>query len=92
MNLSDKEKKFLLRFEKDVENMFIRYFVGGLFLCLAIIGLIMFITSKNKDGFLMAIFFGAFGSAFLLVSRVYKKLYTIIKKMKQYIEELENKK
>lgn len=89
LNLSDREKKFLLKFEKDVENMFIRYFMGGLFLCLAIVGLIMFFIYKNKDGFLMAIFFGGYGSAFLLLSRVYKKLYTIINKMKQYIKELE---
>ena len=89
LNLSDKEKKFLLRFEKDVENIFIRYLVAGLFLCIAFVGLIFFIKYKNQDGFFIAIIFGGLGCAVFLVSRVYKQLYTIINKMKQHITEIE---
>ncbi len=92
MNLSEKEKKFILKFEKDVGRIFLKYIVVGLFLSLAITGLVIGLKFRAKDGFLIAIFFGTIGTIIFVVSRVYQKLYTIINKMKQYIEELEEAK
>ncbi len=91
MNLSEEEKKFLLRFEKNVKRIYITYISVGFSLCTAIVGLIVGIILDRKGGFLGAIIFSGIGVNMFLLSRVYQKLYTIINKMKQYIEELERR-
>jgi hypothetical protein len=89
-NLSEKEKKFLIRFEKNVERIYITYISVGLSLAVVIVGLIIGITTlDHKGGFLMAIIFSGISINMFLLSRSYQKLYTIIKKMKQHITEIE---
>lgn len=83
MNLSEQELKFLLRFGKYVQRIYINYFLGGLLLGIALGGLFTGIKFRSKDGFLMAIFFGTIGSAIFLVSRMYQRLFKIIVKMMQ---------
>ncbi len=90
LNLSEKEKKFLLRFEKNVERIYIAYISIGLSLAVVIVGLIIGITTLDrKGGFLMALISCGIAINIFLLSRVYQKLYTIINKMKQYITEIE---
>ncbi len=93
LNLSEKEEKYLLKFEKYIRRIYINYISVGLLLCTAIVGLIVGITTLDrKGGFLMAIIFGGMSVNVFLLSRSYQKLYTIINKMKQYIAKLESEK
>ncbi len=89
LNLSEKEKKFLMRFEKYVERIHMNYILVGLLLCVAIVGLVIGLKLGRKEGFLITIIFSGISINIFLLSRVYQKLYTIINKMKQYITEIE---
>lgn len=89
MNLSEKDEKFLLLVEKNIARIFLYYIAVGFLLCLAIAGLIFGIKFEAQKGFFYAFFFGALSFFLLVISRLYQKFYTIIKKMKQYIKELE---
>ena len=91
LNLSEKEEKYLLKFEKYVGRLYINYISVGLSLGTAMVGLIVGFIFDRKGGFLMAIIFSGIGINIFLLSRSYKKLYTIIYKMKQHIEELEKR-
>ena len=88
MNLSEKELKFLLRFEKYVKRIYINYFCGGLSTGIALGGLAIGIKYGTKDAFLMAIFFGGIGSIIFIQSWVYQRLFRIIVKMKNEVTEL----
>jgi hypothetical protein len=88
-NLSEKEKKFLIRFEKNVERIYMGYISVGLSLCVAIVGLIIGLKLGRKEGFLIAIISIGISTNIFLLSRTYQKLYAIMNKMKQYIAEME---
>lgn len=91
MNFSEKEKNFLLKFEKTVEKIYLYYIAISLSFINTIFGLIFGITLKNRKGFSIAMFFGIIGLSLLVISNVYKKLYKIIFKMRHYIIQLEKK-
>jgi hypothetical protein len=91
MNLSESEKRYLLRFEKYVKRIHINYILVGLLSCVAIVALIIGATSNRKEVFLLTIIFGGFSINVFLLSRSYQKLFAIISKMKQTIEEYEKK-
>ena len=89
MNLSEKEQKYLSRFEKYAKTFYLNYIGAGLLLCMTIYGLVIGIKFKSEKGFFMAIFCGSIGVNLLIATRGYEKLYKIILKMKQHIEDLE---
>lgn len=89
LNLSEKEEKYLLKFEKYIRRIYINYISVGLLLCTAIVGLIAGITLDREGGFLIAIISIGMSVNVFLLSRTYQKLYTIMNKMKQYITEIE---
>ena len=91
MNLSESEKKYLLRFEKYVKRIHINYVLVGLVSCVAIVGLIIGVKSDRKEVFLLTIIFGGIGINLFLLSRSYQKLFVIISKMKKTIEEYEKR-
>ena len=92
LNLSEKEEKYLLKFEKYIGRIYINYISVGLSLCTAIFGLIVGIVLDREGGFLIAIISIGISTNIFLLSRVYQKLYTIMNKMKQYIAKLESEK
>lgn len=92
MNLSKKEEKFLLLVEKNIARLFLYYIAVGFLLCLSIAGLIFGIKFEAQKGFFYAIFFGTLAFWLFIVSRIYQKFYSIMKKMKQYIKTLEEEK
>ena len=92
MNLTEDEQRYLLKFEKSVEKIYWNYISVGLSLCVAMVGLIIAIAQKRNEGFLIAIISCGIGFNLFLLSRTYQKLYTIIRKLKQYIIEMETKK
>ncbi len=83
MKLSEKEEKYLLRFEKTVERIYLNYIAVGLLFCIAIFGMIVGVKLKNSSGFLIAIFFGTLSINLLVISITYQKLYKIMMKIKQ---------
>ena len=90
LSLSEAEKKFLFRFKKYIDKIYINYISVGLSLCVALVGLIVGIELDSKAGFLIAIIFSAIGVNFFLLSRSYQKLYAIISKMERYIKKIED--
>ena len=88
LSLSDAEKKFLFRFKKYIDNIYINYILVGLSLYVAILALIAGFELDSKFGFL-AIIFSAIGVNLFLLSRSYQKLYAIIFKMERYIKKIE---
>lgn len=89
LNLSQAEKKFLSRFNKNVEKIYITYTAMGFSFCCAAVGLILSLLTKKNDGYMMAIIFCGLGINLFLLSRSYQKLFQIIDKMTQYINALE---
>ena len=89
LNLTEAEEKFLLGFEKYIKNIYVNYISIGISLCGALVGFIVGIKFDKEEGFFWTIFFGGICIILFLLSHIYKKLYTIIAKMKQYIKELE---
>jgi len=91
LNLSKAEKRFLSKFHRNVERIYINHISVGLSLCVAAVGLVLAIMLGRNEGFLVAIIFGGIGTNMLLLSRSHQKLHSIITKMKRHIEELERR-
>jgi hypothetical protein len=81
--LTETEKKYLLKFEKNIKKIYFNYISIGLFFCTAIFGLMISIKYHIKDGLLIAIIFGGLGINLYVISRFNLKLYRIIQKLKQ---------
>lgn len=88
-NLSKAEKKFLSRFHRNVERIYLNHISVGLSICVAIVGLVLAMLLGRNEGFLIAIIFGGIGTNMFLLSRSYRRFHSIITKMKRHIEELE---
>lgn len=88
LNLSETDKKWLTRLETDNKRSAIRYVVGGILICISLYYLVL---SGNNNDIHKAVLYGILGCAFIAVQYTYKIYYKIIKKMKDYIEELENR-
>ena len=88
LNLSEKEKKWIIRLEKDYNGAILRYIVGTI---LIVVSIYYFIQAGDKNNIHKAILYGILGGAFITVQYTYKIYYKIIKKMKEYIEELEKR-
>lgn len=82
LELSEKEKKYLIRVEKNVNNIYIHYFLIITLLCFALVGVIIGIKLKKEEGFFMCILFGYMALILFLNIRKTKKLFKIINKLK----------
>ncbi len=91
LNLSDSEKKILEKLENDSKRLPLRYIAGGILICIGI-AYPFFIQNSDESEFYKAVFFVVFGSSLIAVHNSYKNIYLIIKKMKDYIKELEKTK
>ena len=89
LKLSNEEEKLLRKLEQDQKGAIIRYMIGGILICIAIVCLVMFIRSGDRFEFYGILLYGGLGIASILVQRTYIKYNLIIKKMKKYITELE---
>jgi hypothetical protein len=88
LHLSEKEKKWIIRLEKDYNGAILRYIVGTI---LIVVSVYYFIQTGDKNNIHKAILYGILGGAFIAVQYTYKTYYKIIKKMKEYIEDLEKR-
>lgn len=79
--LSEKEKKYLIRMEKSVNKIYIHYFLIIILLCFALVGVIIGTKLKKEEGFLMCILFGYMALMLFLNIQKTKKLVKIIKKL-----------
>ncbi len=89
MKLTENEKKFLSKFEKNIEKTYIYFTIIALSSCAAIIHLIIGIVLERREALLGTIIFSGIAINIFFLSRSYRKLYRIISKMKQYINDLE---
>ena len=89
LKLTDDEEKYLSKYEKMVERIYMNYITVGILFCIAIFGLVVGLVLKRDEGFLITIILTGLGVTLLLVSRKYQKLSNIVSKMKRYIRELE---
>lgn len=90
LNLTEADSKFLTRFAKIVEKIYIYYFMVGVAFCTGIIGVILFIKTNNRSYILMSlVFFGIATNLFFLASS-YRRLHSVINAMNEYILSLES--
>lgn len=87
LKLTENEKRYLIKFEKSMQRIYLNYLTVGINLTVAIVGLVMGIIFGKKEGFLISIIFGGLAVILFLISRKYQKLYNIISKMKKSINE-----
>lgn len=85
--LTQDEKDFLSKFEKKAGRIYFGYITAGLSLLLATIGLILGLKTDRQEGFLIAIIFSGLSINLYAVFRSYQRLYQIITKMSEYINE-----
>jgi predicted membrane channel-forming protein YqfA (hemolysin III family) len=83
LEITEKEKKYLIRFEKSVKKIYLHYLSVGVLLCLAIVGVVMGIKFEREEGFLMLIIFGGLAIILFLNAQKIQKLYKIIKKIQK---------
>ena len=89
--LSDKEKNFLKRFEMTAQKRSHQYIGAGIAFFNSLILFALFVWSKHEMALMYSLLFLFIGIGVLLLSMVFAKLYSILKKMKDYINQLENK-
>lgn len=89
MNLSDKEKKFIMSFEKNSKKIFLYYIAAGFLLCVGIIGITLSIKLNYQEGVYGAIYFLTLSFFLFVIIRLHRKCHAIIIKMKQHIAALE---
>ncbi len=87
LNFSDLEKKWISRFEADNKASVIRYIIGGIFIVISI----FYCIQKRSDNHHVAVLYGILGVVFIVIQYSYDKYFRIIKKMKNYIQEIEEK-
>ena len=87
LKLTENEKKYLIKFGKSMQRIYMNYITIGILFGLAIFGLVIGIRLKRQEGFLMSIIFTGLGVTLLVVSRKYQKLHNIISKMEKSINE-----
>ncbi len=87
--LSDKEKKFLKRFELTAQKRVHQYIGAGIAFFNSLILFALYIWSKHQMALMYSLFFLFIGIGVLLLSIMFSKLNSILKKMKDYINELE---
>lgn len=88
LRLSEKEKKWLTRLESDDKGSILRYVVGVILICISFYYLVL--AGKYID-IHKAMLYGTLGGVFIVVQYTYKIYYKIIKKMKDYIEDIERR-
>ena len=82
-DLTESEKKYLIKFERNVKRIYLNYLTVGIYLCVAIVGLVMGIKLGRKEGFIISIISGGLAVILFLNSRKYQKLHKIISKLRQ---------
>ena len=87
LRLTEKEKQYLTKLQKNTKIIYVNYVTVGLSLCAAAVGLFMGVKLKEEKGFLMLIIFGGLGVVLLMATWIYQKHSRIIAKLKQYIED-----
>lgn len=87
LNLSDSEKKLILKFETDNKASVIRYIIGG---TLIVISIYLFVQKGNENNH-VAVLYGILGGVFIVIQYSYNIYFRIIKKTKNYIQEIEAK-
>lgn len=81
MEFNNDEKRFLNSIENMAKKIMYNYVVIGVFFAVSLLGLVIGISEKSKDGFLMFLFF-SFMAAFLFVySMTVSKISKIIDKL-----------
>lgn len=81
MELSEKEKKYLVRMEKSVNKLYIHYSLIIILFCFASVGVIIGIKLKREEGFFMCILFSYMALILFLNIQKTKKLLKIIRKI-----------
>jgi len=83
LQLSEKEKNYLIRMEKSVNKIYIHYLLIIMLLCFALVGVIIGIKLKKEEGFFMCILFGYMALMLFLNIQKTKKVLQIIKKIQR---------
>jgi hypothetical protein len=79
--LTEKENKLIKRIYKNHEISPYAYVVIGLLTCISILGVIIGIQFRSKDGFLMAIYFGTVSFGLFLKIKNDSMIVRILEKL-----------
>lgn len=82
-NLTEKENNFLKKLYKSQEMIHYSYIAAGFLGCISILGIILGINFHDKDGFLMAIYFGTISIVLILKTKNDTKIIKIINKLQE---------
>ena len=86
-NLTKKEIDFVQRVEKIEKNSHYNYISVGLLGCLVILGIVLGIKFRSKDGFMFAVYFATLGAMILLKTKTDSRMIRIIRKLRTQIEK-----
>ena len=86
-NLTKKEIDFIQRIEKIEKNSHYNYIAVGLLGCLVILGIVLGIKFRSKDGLMLAIYFATLGAMILLKTKTDSRMIKIIKKLQSQMEK-----
>ena len=81
--LTEKERTFINRLYRNKKMAPYLYVMLGFFCCIALLGIVLGINYKSKDGFLLAVYLVTISAILLIKMRSDEKVLHILKKLQR---------